>query len=418
MSLNPHSRRVVITGMGVIAPNGCDLESFWKSVVQGESAAGKVTRFDTSNVPTKIAAEIKGFDCGRYMDPRKARRYDRSIQYGVSAARLAAEHAGIDFKKFDPDRAGIVEATSVSGMESTLKAHKAFLNKGYKSMSPFTFINAYCGGGSGEIALELGIHGHAITYCSGSASGNDAIGYAMRMIRDDEVDIMLAGGAEAPLMEGFWNGFCVNKVMTRQNETPRQAMRPFDRKHDGFLLGEGAAFFVLEELSHALGRGATIRVEALGHGRSCEAYHSVAPHPHGLGMIRAMQKALRDARLHASEVQYINAHGTATQTNDLAETRAITHVFGEHAHRVAVSSTKPVTGHLLGAAGAVETAICALAIQHKTLPPSINLTEPAAGCDLDYIPGQARLYPARVVMNLNTGFGGKNSCLILGDFRR
>lgn len=417
MSFNPQSRRVVITGMGVIAPNGCDLDSFWKSVVQGVSAADKVTRFDTSNVPTKIAAEIKGFDCGRYMDPKKARRYDLSIQYGVSAARLATQHAGIDFKTFDPDRAGIVEATSISGMESTLKAHTAFLAKGYKGMSPFTFINAYCGGGSGEIALELGIKGHAITYCSGSASGNDAIGYAMRMIRDDEVDIMLAGGAEAPLMEGFWNGFCVTKVMTRHNKIPQEAMRPFDREHDGFLLGEGAAFFVLEELSHALARGATIHAEALGHGRSCEAYHSVAPHPDGLGMIRAMQKALRDARLHAGEIQYINAHGTATETNDLVETRAIKKVFGEQAYRVAVSSTKPVTGHLLGAAGAVETAICALTLQHKMLPPSINLTEPADGCDLDYIPGPARHYPVRAVMNLNTGFGGKNSCLILGDFR-
>ena len=418
MSFNPQHRRVVITGMGVIAPNGSDLASFWETIVQGVSAAGRVTRFDTGDVPTKIAAEIKDFDCGRYLDAKKARRFDHSIQYGIAAARLAMEQAGIDFKRFDPDRAGIVEATSVSGMESTLKAHMAFLARGYKGMSPFTFINAYCGGGSGEIALELGIKGHAITYCSGSASGNDAIGYGMKMIRDDEVDIMLAGGTEAPLLEAFWGGFCVNKVMTRRNKPPQQAMRPFDRGHDGFLLGEGSAFLVLEELSHALARGATIHAEVLGHGRSCEAYHSVAPHPEGLGLIRAMQKALRDARLHAAEIQYINAHGTATEANDLVETKAIKQVFGESAYRVAISSTKPVTGHLLGAAGAIETVVCALAIRHKMVPPTLNLAEPAEGCDLDYVPGQARPFPVRAAMNLNTGFGGKNSCLILGEFNR
>jgi 3-oxoacyl-[acyl-carrier-protein] synthase II len=416
MNPSSHHRRVVITGMGVIAPNGCDLASFWNSLVNGVSAGVKVSRFDTSNVPNKIAAEIQDWDPCRYLDAKKARRFDRSIQYGISAARQATQDARLDFRNFDPDRVGIVEATSVSGMESTLNAHVAFLNKGYKGMSPFTFINAYCGGGSGEIALELGIKGHAITYCSGSASGNDAIGYALKMIQDDDVDVMVAGGSEAPLMEAFWSGFCVTKVMTRRNKTPQQAMRPFDRQRDGFLLGEGAAFLVLEELSHALGRGATIHAEVLGHGRSCEAYSSVSPQPDGVGLIRAMEKALRKARLHATEVQYINAHGTATELNDLVETRAIKQVFGAGAGRVAVSSTKPVTGHLLGAAGALEAVICTLAIRHQMLPPTINLSEPADGCDLDYVPASARPYPVRAVMNLNTGFGGKNSCLILKEF--
>jgi 3-oxoacyl-[acyl-carrier-protein] synthase II len=417
MSAEPR-RRVVITGMGVIAPNGSDLTGFWNTLVKGESAADRVSRFDTSGVPNRIAAEIKKFDCGRYLDAKKARRFDLSIQYGMSAARLAVRDAAIDFRQLDPDRAGIVEATSVSGMESTLKAHSAFLEKGYKGMSPFTFINAYCGGGSGEVAIELGVKGHAITYCSGSCSGNDAVGYALNMIRDDTVDIMLAGGTEAPLLEPFWNGFCVTKVMTRRNKAPKQAMRPFDRSRDGFLLGEGAAYVVLEELSHALGRGARIHAEVLGHGRSCEAYHSLLPHPEGVGLVRAMQKAIRDAQIYPTQVQYINAHGTATETNDLVETRAIKTVFGGHAHRLAVGATKPVTGHLLGAAGALETVICALAIRNKAIPPTINLSEPAEGCDLDYVPGAARPYPVEMAMNINTGFGGKNSCLILGEFRR
>jgi 3-oxoacyl-[acyl-carrier-protein] synthase II len=417
MNFDSQPRRVVITGMGVIAPNGNDLGTFWSTIVNGVSAGCKVTRFDTSNVPNKIAAEVRDFNCCKYIDPKKARRFDLSIQYGMSAAHQAVNDAGVDFRKYDPDRVGIVEATSVSGMESTLNAHVAFLNRGYKGMSPFTFINAYCGGGSGEIALELGIKGHAITYCSGSASGNDAIGYAMKMIRDDEVDMMVAGGSEAPLMEAFWSGFCVTKVMTRRNKTPQTAMRPFDRNRDGFLLGEGAGFMVLEELSHALGRGAKIYAEVVGHGRSCEAYSSVSPQPDGVGLVRAMEKALRQARLEASEINYINAHGTATELNDLVETRAIKKVFGHNAGRVAISSTKPVTGHLLGAAGALETIVCALTIHHQRLAPTVNLTEPAPECDLDYIPGQARQYPARAVMNLNTGFGGKNSCLILKEFK-
>lgn len=414
--MNPHpaERRVVITGLGVIAPNGQDLETFWRTVRDGESAADIISRFDTTGVPSRVAAEIKDFDCGRYLDPKRAKRFDLSIQYGMAAARLAVRDAGLKVEALDAERVGIVEATSISGLESTLKSHLAFLSRGYRAISPFTFINSYCGGGSGEIARELGIKGHAITYCSGSCSGNDAIGYALRMIQSDEADVMVAGGADAPLMEAFWSGFCVARIMTRRHDAPKQAMRPFDRHRDGVLLGEGGAFLVLEELSHALMRRARIYAEVLGHGRSCEAYDSVAPHPDGLGLARAMQKALHDARLTPGEIDYINPHGTATADHDVVETRAIKRVFGEQAYRVAVSSTKPVTGHLLGAAGALESVICALALHHGQVPPTINLSEPADGCDLDYVAGGARVYPLRSVMNLNSGFGGKNACLILG----
>ena len=284
-------------------------------------------------------------------------------------------------------------------------------------MSPFTLINAYCGGGSGEVALELGCKGLAVTYSSGSASGNDIMGYAASLIQRDEVDVMVAGGSEAPLLAPLWAAFCQMKVMTKRNDDPQHSMRPFERSRDGFLLGEGAGFVVLEELSHALDRGAPIYAELLGHGRSCEAYDSVAPHPEGVGMYRAMEKALRQARLHASEISYINAHGTATDTNDQVESLAIKKLFGPHARRVAISGTKPVTGHMLAAAGAIETVICALAIKHQVIPPTINFQEPADGCDLDYVPNQPRAYPTRVAMNLNVGFGGKNSCLILREYQ-
>lgn len=410
-------RRVVITGIGVIAPNGQNIDAFWDSIRLGKSAAGPVTRFDVSKLPNKIAAEVRHFDIGNYVDAKKGRRFDLSAQYGLAASTLAVHDAGLDIPRMDADRVGIVEGTSVSGMESSFKGQAAFLNKGYRSMSPFTLINAYCGGGSGEIALELGITGLAVSYSSGSASGNDVIGYAASLIRNDEVDVVVAGGTEAPLLAPLFGAFCLTRVMTARNDTPKEAMRPFDKSRDGFLLGEGAAFVVLEELSHALSRGAKIYAEVAGHGRSCEAFHSVSPHPEGIGMSRAMEKAMRDAKMHYSEVDYLNMHGTATEMNDQVESMAIKKTFGDHAYRVAVSSTKPVTGHLLAAAGALETVVCALAVSRKEIPTTLNFREPAEGCDLDYVPGRSRSYPVRVALNCNVGFGGKNSCLVLRDYR-
>lgn len=409
-------RRVVITGMGVVAPNGCDLKTFWHSIVKGISAGAPITRFDTSSVPTKVGCELKDFDPKDHMDFKKARRFERSIQYGIAASAMAVKDAEIDITKMNADRVGMIEGTSVSGMEASFKGQTAFLNKGYTSMSPFTLINAYCGGGSGEMALELGIKGHAVSYSSSSASGNDAIGYASNMIRQDEVDVVVAGGTEAPILAPLWGAFCLTKVMTLRNDTPQEAMRPLDKTRDGFLLGEGAGFVVLEELSFALARGAKIYAEVAGHGRSCEAFHSVSPHPEGVGMRRAMEKALAKARMDVSEVDYINIHGTATSTNDIAEIRAIQSLFGEHANRVAISSTKPVTGHLMAAAGAIETLVCALTIKNREIPFTLNLKEPDEGCVGDLVSGRSRPYPVKVAMNLNCGFGGKNACLILKEY--
>jgi 3-oxoacyl-[acyl-carrier-protein] synthase II len=410
---NQPQRRVVITGMGVIAPNGQDLDTFWNSIVKGRSAAGPVTRFDTSKLPNRVAAQINDFEVGKYINEKRARRFDLSARYALAASVSAVRDSRLDVSSLDADRIGVIEGTSVSGMESTFKGHLAFLTKGYRSMSPFTLINAYSGGGSGEIALELGIHGHAVTYSSGSASGNDVMGYAMNMIQQDEVDVMVAGGTEAPLLAPLWGAFCLTRVMSSRNDSPGQAMRPFDKTRDGFILGEGAAFVVLEELSHALARGASIYAEAVSQSRSCEAYHSVSPHPEGVGMCRAMEKALLRARLHPSKVDYINVHGTATASNDLVETIAIKKLFGKHANRLAVSSTKPVTGHTLAAAGAIETVVTALSIYHQVIPMTLNLAQPAYGCDLDYVIGKSRPYPVQVALNTNVGFGGKNSCLVL-----
>ena len=408
-----NERRAVITGMGVIAPNGNDLPTFWESIREGRSAARTVTRFETGHLPSRVAAEVRDFNLAQYTDAKKVRRFDLSIQYALAASKQAMMDAGATGEICDPDRMGIIEGTSVSGMESSFKGQTAFEQRGYRHMSPFTLINAYTGGGAGEIALELGIRGHAASYSSGSASGNDVIGYALRMIRDDDADVMVAGGAEAPILAPLWGAFCRTQVMTTRNDTPGQAMRPFDTTRDGFVLGEGAGFIVLEELSHALARGARIYAEVVGHGRACEAYHSVAPHPDGIGIRSAMERALRDAEMSPMDVNYINAHGTATEMNDKAELKAIRGLFGAHSARLAVSSTKPVTGHLLAAAGAVETIATALALHHQTIPQTANLVVPDERGDLDLVLGKSRPYPIHVAMNLSVGFGGKNACLVL-----
>jgi 3-oxoacyl-[acyl-carrier-protein] synthase II len=413
-ALHPYqSRRVVITGMGVVAANGSDLETFWRTARDGESPAGFLTRFDVSEIPSKVAAEVRDFDAGDYMDRKSARRLDRSLQFSVAAAQLAKSDAKIDFASIDPDRCGVAEGTSMSNNEAAHETKEAFRQRGYRAVSVSGVISGAAGAGSGEVAHELGVKGHAVTICSSSASGNDAIGYALNMIRGEDVDIMIAGGAEAPLIESAWGGLCANRVMSRYIDDPKRAMRPFDKTRDGFILGEGGAYVVLEELTHALSRGAKIYAEMVSHGRSCEAYHPLAPHPEGVGYYRAMEKALYQGGIQPEQVDYINAHGTATGANDIVETRAIKRFFGSHSRRLSISSTKPVTGHLMGGAGAVETVICALAIHHAAIPVTANLVEPDPECDLDYIPGKYRPYPIDVVLNLNSGFGGKNSCMVL-----
>jgi 3-oxoacyl-[acyl-carrier-protein] synthase II len=406
-------RRVVITGLGVIAPNGSNLADFWETILAGCSAAAELTRFPAGTAPVHIACEVRDFTPEEHMSQKIAHHLDRSNQFAVAAARLSVLDSGLDIAALEPDRIGVVEGTTVSNNEAAARADEAWRTHGYRGVSLFAMINGYSGGGSGEIAIELGIKGHAITLSTGSASGNDVMGYALSMIRNDEADVMITGGAEAPILPQVWGGFCKGKVMSTHHGDPREAMKPFDVARSGFVLGEGAGFVVMEELGHALARGARIYAEVLGHGRACEAFHPVAPEPQGAGVFKAMTHALARSGIERDEIDYINAHGTATEANDVVETRAIIRFFGRHAHRIAVSSTKPVTGHLMAAAGAVETVVTALAVHHQIIPPTVNLRVRDPECTLDYVPNTARPYPIRVALNLSSGFGGKNACLVL-----
>lgn len=417
MTGDPPQRRVVITGMGVVTAAGLSLQSFWDNVRLGISGAGPLTRFDAKNSPTTIAAEVKNFDGRKYLNSKTAKWLDRSHQFSVAAAVLAAKDSKLDVASMDPDLIGVVEGCSVGNVQAAIEATDQYLLRGFRAVSPFAMVNGHLGAGSGEIAVNLGIKGHAITLSTGSASGNDAIGYGLNMIKSGEVDVMVAGGAEAPVVPSGWGSLCRNKVMTRHNQMPESAMRPFDRSRDGFVLGEGAGYVVLEELSHALSRDASIYAELVSYGRSCEAFHPVAPHPEGVGIYRAMEKALRNGDLALSEIDYVNAHGTATEANDVSESRAIRRLFGGDADRIAVSSTKPITGHLMAAAGAVETIVCALAIHHEIIPLTLNFRDPADDCTLDYVRDVSRPYPIRTAMNLSSGFGGKNACLIVRKYR-
>jgi 3-oxoacyl-[acyl-carrier-protein] synthase II len=409
-------RRAVVTGIGVITPSGLEIGEFWSNVKGGISAAAPITRFDASRLPVRIAAEVKGFNLSDYLPDVKEKRLDRTIQYAVAAAACALKDSGVDLKSIDPDRAGVVEGTTISGAESVLKSYHTFMeDKTYRSLHPYNIVAGYCGEGSSSISLYLGVQGPVMTYCSGCASGNDAIGYAAKMVQQDELDVVIAGGSDE-IVEMLHVGFCKLRSMTEHDGDPRQAMRAFDRTRDGFVLGEGAAFLIIEEMSHAMARGAKIYAEIVGHGRTSEAHHPTDPHPEGLGYKSAMRRAFRHARMHPEEIDYINAHGSATRRNDPIETLAIKEVFGSHARRLAVSGTKAITGHLMGASGAVESVITILALKNQLIPPTINLSEPDEGCDLDYV-RESRPYPIRAAVNLNAGFGGRYSCLIFRQFQ-
>ena len=408
-------RRSVVTGIGVITPSGLEIAPFWNNVVHGISAAAPITRFDASKLPVRIAAEVKDFNLSNYLPDVREKRLDRTIQYAVAAAACALKDSGVNLANLDPDRAGVVEGTTISGAASVLKSYTSFLaDKSYRSMHPYNIVAGYCGEGSSSISLYLGVRGPVMTYCSGCASGNDAIGHGARMVQQDELDVVIAGGSDE-IVEMLHVGFCKLRSMSEHNEDPQRAMRPFDRKRDGFVLGEGGAFVVIEELSHARARGAKIYAEIMGHGRTAEAYHPTDPHPEGIGYKSALRRAFRHARMHPEEIDYVNAHGSATRKNDPIETLAIKSVFGSHSRRLAISATKAITGHLMGASGAVESVITMLAVKNQHIPPTINLTDPDEGCDLDYV-RESRPYPIRAAVNLNAGFGGRYSCLIFKRF--
>ncbi len=410
------AQRVVVTGMGVVTPVGTGVESFWQGITSGKSAVGPVTQFDASAFPTRIAAEVRDFDPAKYMDRKDVRRADRFVQLAVAASQEAWKDANLS--EINPERSGVLVGTGIGGMGTLIQQYDILRERGPERVSPFFIPMMIANIAGGQLAMRYGLLGPNATVVTACASSGNAIGDAMRTIQWGEADLMLTGGTEAVILPIAFAGFCAMKAMSTRNEEPEKASRPFDRERDGFVMGEGAGFLVLESLTHAQARNAPVYAELTGYGRSADAYHIVEPHPEGIGAAFSMRQALRDAHLAAGDIDYVNAHGTSTSKGDLAETLAIKDVFQDRAYRVAVSSTKSSTGHLLGAAGAVELIASILAIRHQTLPPTVNLDEPSAECDLDYVPNQARPARIRRIMSNAFGFGGQNATLIAEEFKQ
>ncbi|ACX52095.1 3-oxoacyl-(acyl-carrier-protein) synthase 2 [Ammonifex degensii KC4] len=407
--------RVVVTGLGVISPIGIGKDAFWEALVQGKSGVGRITHFDPSAYRTQIAAEVRGFDPGLYLDKREIRHLDRYSQFALVAARMALEDAGIKPDNVDPDRVGVILGCGIGGIATFEEQAQVLFQKGPARISPFFVPMMIANMAAGQIAIAHRFYGPNSTVVTACASSNHAIGEAFRVLQRGEADVMLTGGTEAAITPLAIAGFCAMRAMSTRNEEPERACRPFDATRDGFVIGEGAAILVLERLEHALARGARIYAELVGYGQSCDGYHVTAPDPEGEGAAKAMRRALADAGLKPEEVSYINAHGTSTPLNDKVETLAIKKVFGKAAYRIPVSSTKSMTGHLLGAAGGVEAAACVLSIVHGIVPPTINYEHPDPECDLDYVPNQARSMRVEVALSNGFGFGGHNATLI---FRR
>jgi 3-oxoacyl-[acyl-carrier-protein] synthase II len=408
-----NGRRVAVTGLGFITPIGNDIDTVWSSLVEGVSGVGPITHFDTTDYSTKIAGEVKGFEPERYMDRKTARHLGRYCQFALAASKQALEHAGLDPHEHDPDTVGVIVASGVGGMEEIERNHSAMLNRGIRRISPFTVPMMICDMGAGVVAIHCGAGGPNYALVSACASSGHGIGEAAEIIKRGDAEVMLAGGAEAVITPLVMGAFCQIKAVSERNDEPERACRPFDAGRDGFVMGEGAVMFVLEELEFARKRGARVLAEVVGYGASADMHHFTAPHPEGAGAIRAMRKALAKADLDPGAVDYVNAHGTSTKLGDVAETKALHEVFGAHADRLAVSSTKSVHAHLLGAAGAMEAAACVLAIDRGLLPPTINLEQPDPECDLDYVPNRARPATVDVAISNSFGFGGHNATLVI-----
>ncbi len=405
------TRRVVVTGLGALSPVGNTAEEFWSSLLQGRSGVGPITKFDTEGYPTRIAGEVRNFDPLNFVDKKDARRLDPYLQYAVASSVLAVQDAMLDTGKVDGARFGVLIGSGIGGISTLLDSHRNLLEKGPDRVSPFFIPMIIANMASGLVSIRFGAKGPNSSVVTACATGNHAIGDSFKIIQRGDADVMIAGGSEAIIIPLTIAGFCSMKAMSTRNDEPTKAMRPFDATRDGFVCGEGAGILILEALEHALARDARIYAEIVGYGMTGDAHHMTAPDPEGDGATRAMTLALRDAGLDVSAVGYINAHGTSTPYNDKFETLAIKRVFGEHARRLAVSSTKSMTGHLLGAAGGVEAIATVLALHHGVLPPTINYETPDPECDLDYVPNQARKQNVEVALSNAFGFGGTNATL-------
>jgi len=410
------SHRVVITGMGAVTPIGLDVGAFWRSLIEGRSGAGPITRFDTTGLDVRFAAELKGFNATDFMDPKDVKRNDPFVHYAMVAAKQAIAHSGVDLKQVDSNRFGVIVGSGIGGITTFEAQHSILMNKGAARVSPFFVPMMIIDMASGQLSIEFGAKGSNYATVSACSSGAHAIGESFRLLRDGELDLIIAGGAEAPITPLALAGFSNMKALSSRNDDPEHASRPFDLDRDGFVMGEGAGIVLLETLEHARARGAKILAEVVGYGSTADAHHITAPAPEGEGAARAMQLALRSAGCEPSEVDYINAHGTSTPLNDKYETKAIHTVFGEHVRRLCVSSTKSMTGHLLGAAGGIEMIACALATMEDLIPPTMNYVTSDPECDLDYVPNAARKAPVRLALSNSLGFGGHNVALAVRKF--
>lgn len=409
-------RRVVVTGIGLVTPLGTDTASTWDSLINGRSGIGPITRFDASDQASRIAAEVKGFEPERYFEPKQAKNLDLFVQYALAAAEAAVADSGLICPESEQDRVGVITGCGMGGLSTIEYYHQVYMEKGPKRITPFLIPRIIPNMPSGHISMRFNAKGPNLALSTACAAGTHAVGEAFRSIAYGDCDVAITGGTESVVCPLAVGGFSSMKALSTRNDDPEKASRPFDRDRDGFVISEGSGIIILEALDHAVERGAVIYAEMAGYGRTSDAYHIAAPPENGEGGARCMQMALRDAGMNPEDIDYINAHGTSTPLNDKCETTAIKTVFGDHAYRLCVSSTKSMTGHMLGGAGGIEAAFTALILHHGIIPPTINLEHPDPDCDLDYVPNRAREKKINAAMSNSFGFGGTNGVIILKRF--
>ena len=406
-------RRVVVTGLGMVSALGTGVQKNWEAVCSGKSGIGPITKFDASPFPSQIAGEVKDFRSEDFMDKQQVRRFDIFIHYAIASARMAMEDSRLTINSGNSNRVGCLTGSGLGGLNMLEHYHKVLLEKGPRRINPFFIPGMIANMAAGQIAIEFGAKGPNISVETACAASCHAVGESFRMIREGIADAMITGGSEAVITPLALGGFCSMRALSTRNHEPEKASRPFDLERDGFVMGEGAGMLILEELTHALERGAEVYAEMAGYGLSGDAYHVSAPEPDGEGAISCMDMAIKDAGIEPKDIDYINAHGTSTKLNDLSENKAIKTLFGGYAHKLAISSTKSMIGHVLGGAGGIEAVYTVLAIKHGIIPPTINYETPDPECDLDYVPNVARRAEVRTAMSNSFGFGGTNACLVL-----
>ncbi|NWF98187.1 MAG: beta-ketoacyl-ACP synthase II [Nitrospirae bacterium] len=409
-------RRVVVTGLGMITPLGIGVKKSWENLIAGKSGIRRITQFDASSFPTQIAGEVEGFNPEDYIEPKEIKKMDRFIHFAIAAAQMAMDDSGLKITEANAERTGVIVGSGIGGLNSIEYYHNVYLQKGPRRITPFFIPMLVVNLASGQISIRFGAKGPNSAVVTACATGSHAIGDAFKIIQRGDADIMIAGGSESVITPLAIGGFNAMKALSTRNNEPEKASRPFDIDRDGFVMGEGSGIVILESLEYALNRGANIYAEIAGYGMSSDAYHITAPSPNGEGAVRCMRMAIKDAGVEPSEVNYINAHGTSTKYGDEIETNAIKTLFGEHAYKIPISSTKSMTGHLLGAAGGVESVISILCIKKGIIPPTINLTNPDPECDLDYVPNTARKADVSCCLSNSFGFGGTNACLLFKKY--